>query len=163
MENFGKNRKFWRLQGGKRCILEGWSWKSMLFKMTFLITFISIIKLCNQIWQSILPVLVPTSKIGSFYPWKKAKKICCVKWTFADFWYVILWHLIYRWAKIQHDNFLFHVTAIFWLFSPVYIVFASFAAIWEHWYWWDLYIIFIFCSMKKYWYVCGIDFLHLDI
>ena len=44
------------------------------FKMTFLITFISIIKLCNQIWQSILPVLVPTAKIRSFYPRKKAKK-----------------------------------------------------------------------------------------
>ena len=42
--------------------------------MTFLINFIPIIKMCNQIWQSILPVLVPTANIWSFYPWKKAKK-----------------------------------------------------------------------------------------
>jgi len=54
--------KCWRLLGGERCILEDWSWKTILFKMTFLITFISIIKLCNQIWQSILSVLVPTAK-----------------------------------------------------------------------------------------------------
>ena len=44
--------KFWRFLGGERCILEGWSWISMLFKMTFLTTFISIIKLYNQIWQN---------------------------------------------------------------------------------------------------------------
>ena len=39
------------LLGGEQCILEGWSWISMLFKMTFLTTFISIIKLYNQICQ----------------------------------------------------------------------------------------------------------------
>ena len=43
---------FWRLLGGERCILEGWLWRSMLFKMTFLTTFISIIKLYSQIWQN---------------------------------------------------------------------------------------------------------------
>ena len=64
--------------------------------------------------NSILPVLVPTAKIWRFYPWKKAKKICGVKWTFADFWYVILWHLNYRWAKIQLDTFLFHVQTYFY-------------------------------------------------
>ena len=71
---FFESGKCWRLLGGERCIPEGWSWRSMLFKMTFLITFIPIIKMCNQIWQSILPVLVPTANIWSFYPWKKAKK-----------------------------------------------------------------------------------------
>ena len=60
-------------------------------------------------------------KNWSFYPWKRPKKICYVKWTFGDFWYVILWHLNYRWAKIQLDNFLFHVKVFFWLFLPVYI------------------------------------------
>ena len=39
----------------------------------------------------------------------------------ADFCYVILWHLNYRWAKIQFDNFLFHIKAIFWLFLPAYL------------------------------------------
>ena len=71
---FFESGKCWWLLGGERCILEGWSWTPMLFKMTFLITFISIIKLCNQIWQSILPVLVPTAKILKFLPWKNAKK-----------------------------------------------------------------------------------------
>ena len=30
--------------------------------------------MCNQIWQSILPVLVLIANILIFYPWKKAKK-----------------------------------------------------------------------------------------
>ena len=49
---FFEYEKFWRLLGGERCILESWSWRSMLFKMTFLTTFISIIKLYDQIWQN---------------------------------------------------------------------------------------------------------------
>ena len=47
---FFESRKFWRLLGGERCILKGWSWRSMLFKITFLTTSISIIKLYDQIW-----------------------------------------------------------------------------------------------------------------
>ena len=47
---FFKSQKFWWLLGGERCIQECWLRKSMLFKMTFLTTFISIIKLYNQIW-----------------------------------------------------------------------------------------------------------------
>ena len=43
---------FWRLLEGEWCILEGWSWKSMLFKMLVLTTFIPIIRLYNQIWQN---------------------------------------------------------------------------------------------------------------
>ena len=31
----------------------------------------------------------------------------------ADFWYVILWHLNYRWTKIQLDYFLIHVKTYF--------------------------------------------------
>ena len=36
--------------GGERCILENESLRSMLFKMAFLATLISIIKLYDQIW-----------------------------------------------------------------------------------------------------------------
>ena len=46
---FFESEFFWRLLEGERCILEGWSWKSILFIMTFLITFISNIKLYNSI------------------------------------------------------------------------------------------------------------------
>ena len=64
------------------------------------------------------PRLVSTAKIGSFYPWKKAKKNMLRQ---ADFWYVILWLSTYQWAKIQLDNFLFHgyFSAIFTCLSPL--------------------------------------------
>ena len=58
LENFGDS---W----GERFILEGWSWISMLFKMTFLITFISIIKLYNKIWQNYIQQ--PEDKKTWFY------------------------------------------------------------------------------------------------
>ena len=45
LEFFGNS---WR---GERWILEGWSCSLKLFKMTFLTTFTSIIKLYDQIWQ----------------------------------------------------------------------------------------------------------------
>ena len=48
---FFKSGKFWRLLEGEQCILEGWSWISMLFKMTFLTTFILIKTLYHQIWN----------------------------------------------------------------------------------------------------------------
>ena len=47
---FFESRKFCRLLGGERCILKRWSWRSMLFKMTFLTTFISIIMLYDKIF-----------------------------------------------------------------------------------------------------------------
>ena len=53
---------------------------------------------------------------------KGQKNKCCVKRTFAHFWYVILWLSTYQLPKIQLDNFLFHIKAIFWLFLPVYII-----------------------------------------
>ena len=62
---------FWRLLGGERYILIGRSWRSMLLKITFLTTFISIVKLCNQIWQNYsLWFLISTNyrQLGS---WKK--------------------------------------------------------------------------------------------
>ena len=40
---------FWRLLRGERCIMKGWSWRS-IFKITFLTTFIFIIKLYDQIF-----------------------------------------------------------------------------------------------------------------
>ena len=46
---FFESGKFWRLLEGEWCILEDLSWIPMLFKMTFLTTFISIIKLYNSI------------------------------------------------------------------------------------------------------------------
>ena len=46
---FFESGKFWRLMEGEQCILVGWSWTSIFFKMTFLTTFISIIKLYNSI------------------------------------------------------------------------------------------------------------------
>ena len=60
---FFESGKFWRLLGRERCILEGWSWKLMLFKMTFLTIFIStktingvIVNNCNlwifRIWKT---------------------------------------------------------------------------------------------------------------
>ena len=45
---FFESAIFWQLLEGERYILEGWSWISILFKMTFLITFIWIIKLYNS-------------------------------------------------------------------------------------------------------------------
>ena len=52
---FFASGKFWQLLGGEWCILKGWSWRSILFKITFLTAFIPIIKLYNQIlifWHS---------------------------------------------------------------------------------------------------------------
>ena len=50
---FFESGKFWRSLRGERCILKGWSWRLMLFKITFLTTFISFIKLYvyDQIWH----------------------------------------------------------------------------------------------------------------
>ena len=44
--------QIWKILANPGGILEGWSWKSMLFKITFLKSFISIIKLYDQIWQN---------------------------------------------------------------------------------------------------------------
>ena len=68
LENFGESWK------GERCILKGWSWKLMLFKMTFLTTFISIIKLNNQIWQIFFLNLMNKLKIMIFNFMAKRKK-----------------------------------------------------------------------------------------
>ena len=46
---FLESGKFCRLLGGEWCNFKGWSWGSILFKITYLTTFISIIKLYNQI------------------------------------------------------------------------------------------------------------------
>ena len=45
--------------GGERCILKGWSWIWMLFKLTFLTTFIWIIWLYDQIWQNYFIFVIP--------------------------------------------------------------------------------------------------------
>ena len=47
--NFFESEIFWRHLEGERCILHGWSWISILFRITFLTTFILIIKLYNSI------------------------------------------------------------------------------------------------------------------
>ena len=48
---FFESGKFWRLLGGERCILKGWSWRSILLKIPYLTTFISTKTLYNQIWN----------------------------------------------------------------------------------------------------------------
>ena len=56
---FFESGKFWRRLSKlwRRCILKGWSWRLMLFLITYLTTFISIIKLYNQIWQNYIFVI----------------------------------------------------------------------------------------------------------
>ena len=51
VSDFFKSWKLWRLLEGEWCILEGWLRNSMLFKMTFLTTFVSIKTLYDQIWN----------------------------------------------------------------------------------------------------------------
>ena len=48
---FFESWKFWRLLEGEKCILKGWSCKSMLFKITFLTTLISIKTFYDKIWN----------------------------------------------------------------------------------------------------------------
>ena len=77
------NFRIWKIlatPGGERCILEGWSWKSMLFKMTFLKKIISIIKLCNQIWQK-FKYLMTSSKNTLKTPLRGPKFLGC--WHFS--------------------------------------------------------------------------------
>ena len=70
LKNF-ESENFWRLLGREKCILDSWLWRSMLFKMSFPTTFISIIKLYDQIWQKYFIKLLWISdflmKIGSHF------------------------------------------------------------------------------------------------
>ena len=90
--------KFWRLLGGERCILKGWSWRSILFKTPYLTTFISTKTLYNQMWN--ICVIVKSRNFSDLEnfgdSWREndaSWKIyhgdqCCLKWHF--------WQLLFR-------------------------------------------------------------------
>ena len=108
----------------------------MLLKMTFLTTFISIIKLYDQIWQIYFFKLL---WLNWKYKFSILKKVPII-----GFKQILDMFIYVTWANVSVNPgciFFFHVRVIFWLFLPVYVIVweiseDNFQSGWDSKVWW---------------------------